>query len=122
MNIIKYYQDLLEVGEDERQRMDFVLSAIHEYKSSDGYRLAQDARLYYTGENPTINRYEKIVYDFKGMAHRDMYTANHKIASKFFGRVVDQEVSYLLGNGVTFGNEKTKDQLGPVVLHTEDVD
>ena len=60
MNIIKYYQDLLEVGEDERQRMNFVLSAIHEYKSSDGYRLAQDARMYYTGENPTINRYEKI--------------------------------------------------------------
>ena len=110
---IKYYQDLLEVGEDERQRMNFVLSAIHEYKSSDGYRLAQDARLYYTGENPTINRYEKIIYDFRGMAHRDMYTANHKIASKFFGRVVDQEVSYLLGNGITFGNEKTKDQLCP---------
>ena len=79
MSDIKYYQDLLEVGEDERQRMNFVLSAIHEYKSSDGYRLAQDARMYYTGENPTINRYEKIVYDFKGMAHRDMYTANHKI-------------------------------------------
>lgn len=111
MNIIKYYQDLLEVGEDERQRMNFVLSAIHEYKSSDGYRLAQDARMYYTGENPTINRYEKIVYDFKGMAHRDMYTANHKIASKFFGRVVDQEVSYLLGNGITFSEDSTKDKL-----------
>lgn len=42
-----------------------------------------DAKLYYWGENPTINRYEKMVYDLEGKAHPDMYTANHKIASKF---------------------------------------
>lgn len=93
--------------------MAFVQSAIREYKSSNSYRLAQDARLYYTGENPTINRYEKIIYDFQGRAHRDMYTANHKIASKFFGLVVDQEVSYLLGNGISFANENTKEKLCP---------
>lgn len=93
--------------------MAFVQSAIREYKSSNSYRLAQDARLYYTGENPTINRYEKIIYDFQGRAHRDMYTANHKIASKFFGLVVDQEVSYLLGNGISFANKKTKEKLCP---------
>ena len=93
--------------------MAFVLSAIREYKSSNSYRLAQDARLYYTGENPTINRYEKIIYDFQGRAHRDMYTANHKIASKFFGMVVDQEVSYLLGNGISFANKNTKEKLCP---------
>lgn len=93
--------------------MAFVQSAIREYKSSNSYRLAQDARLYYTGENPTINRYEKIIYDFQGRAHRDMYTANHKIASKFFGMVVDQEVSYLLGNGISFANESTKEKLCP---------
>lgn len=93
--------------------MAFVQSAIREYKSSNSYRLAQDARLYYTGENPTINRYEKIIYDFQGRAHRDMYTANHKIASKFFGFVVDQEVSYLLGNGISFANKNTKEKLCP---------
>lgn len=93
--------------------MAFVQNAIREYKSSNSYRLAQDARLYYTGENPTINRYEKIIYDFQGRAHRDMYTANHKIASKFFGMVVDQEVSYLLGNGISFANKNTKEKLCP---------
>lgn len=93
--------------------MAFIQRAIREYKSSNSYRLAQDARLYYTGENPTINRYEKIIYDFQGRAHRDMYTASHKIASKFFGRVVDQEVSYLLGNGISFTNETTKEKLCP---------
>lgn len=70
-----------------------------------------DAKLYYWGENPTINRYEKMVYDLEGKAHPDMYTANHKIASKFFGFVVDQEVSYLLGNGVAFNSEATKKAL-----------
>ena len=52
------------------------------------------------------------MYDLQGKAHADMYTANHKIASKFFGLVVDQECSYLLGNGVTFEQENTKDRLG----------
>lgn len=48
----------------------------------------------------------------QGKAHRDMWTANHKIASKFFGIAVDQEASYLLGNGVSFKGKATKDKLG----------
>lgn len=67
--------------------------------------------MYYDGENPTINRYEKILYDMQGKAHRDMWTANHKIASRFFGFAVDQETSYLLGNGVSWGNDTTADKL-----------
>ena len=72
-----------------------------------------DAEAYYDGLNPTINRYEKIIYDMQGRAHKDMWTANHKLASRFFGVVVDQEVSYLLGNGVTFAEESTKKKLCP---------
>ena len=106
------YQDLLEVGQDEKARMEFVCAAINAHRSTDLYTQAQDAELYYEGENPTINRYEKILYDLQGRAHRDMYTANHKIASKFFGFVVDQECSYLLGNGVTFEQDSTNDRLG----------
>lgn len=109
---MKTYQDLLDVGLDEQKRMDFVLACINEHKTSKRYRLACDAALYYNGENPTINRYEKLLYDFQGRAHVDLFSANHKIASKFFGFVVDQEVSYLLGNGVTFGNDRTKESLG----------
>ncbi len=47
----------------------------------------------------------------QGKAHADMWTANHKLASRFFGMAVDQEVSYLLGNGVTFANEDTSKKL-----------
>jgi hypothetical protein len=106
------YQDLLAVGEDEKARMDFIRRAINEHEGSKAYRMAVDAELYFKGENPTINRYEKIIYDMQGRAHRDMYTANHKIASSFFGFDVRQEVSYLLGNGATFQEDATKDKLG----------
>lgn len=73
--------------------------------------MAVDAESYYDGLNPTINRYEKILYDMQGRAHKDMWTANHKLASRFFGMAVDQEVSYLLGNGVTFADETTSKKL-----------
>ena len=109
---MKTYQDLLDVGEDEKQRIDFIRQAINEHKGSKAYKMAVDAELYFKGENPTINRYEKIIYDMQGRAHRNMYTANHKIASSFFGFDVRQEVSYLLGNGVTFQEDATKDKLG----------
>lgn len=106
------YQDLLDVGKEEKARMDFIQQAINEHKGSKAYQMAVNAELYFKGENPTINRYEKIIYDMQGRAHRDMYTANHKIASSFFGFDVRQEVSYLLGNGVTFQDDTTKDKLG----------
>ena len=106
------YQDLIAMGTDKKKRISFILSAISEHKNSKAYRMAVDAELYFNGENPTINRYEKIIYDLQGRAHRDMYTANHKIASSFFGFNVRQEVSYLLGNGVTFQNSATKEKLG----------
>lgn len=106
------YQDLISVGAEEKARMDFIRQAINEHKGSRAYQMVVDAELYFKGENPTINRYEKIIYDMQGRAHRDMYTANHKIASSFFGFDVRQEVSYLLGNGVTFQDDATKDRLG----------
>ena len=107
------YNDLLEIGENEKERIDFIRQAINEHCSSDRYKTAVDAELYYDGLNPTINRYEKIIYDMQGRAHTDMWTANHKLASRFFGMAVDQEVSYLLGNGITFADESTKKKLCP---------
>ena len=109
---MKTYQDLQECGEDEAARIAFIRGAIADHKNSAIYKTAVDARLYYDGENPSINHYEKLLYDMQGRAHQDMYTANHKIASPFFGFVVNQEVSYLLGNGVTFQEESNKKKLG----------
>lgn len=47
----------------------------------------------------------------QGRSHTDRWTANHKLASRFFGVSVDQEVSYLLGNGITFADATTKKKL-----------
>ena len=109
---IKTYNDLLEIGENERDRMDFVLSAIQEHKQSEAYRIARDAELYASGRNATIMNYQKLLYTLTGKAVPDNYTANHKCASGFFKRFVTQEAAYLLGNGITFENDTTKDKLG----------
>ena len=109
---IKTYQDLLEIGENEKQRMDFVLSAIREHKASEAYRIAKDAELYASGRNATIMNYQKLLYTLTGKAVPDNYSANHKCASGFFKRFVTQEAAYLLGNGITFEKDDTKDKLG----------
>ena len=108
---MKTYQDLLAVSGSEQGRVAFLRAAISEHRASPAYAMAIDAQLYYDGLNPTINRYEKLLYDLQGRAHADLWTANHKLASRFFGLAVDQEVSYLLGNGVTFGREDTPKRL-----------
>lgn len=110
---MKTYQDFLEASaKSEREKLDFLLAAINDHKAGTLYKTAEAANLYYMGENPTINRYEKILYDMQGKAHKDMWSANHKIASQFFQRTVDQSTGYLLGNGVTFKKTSTKDKLG----------
>ena len=106
------YEDWLTCGEDENKRVDFILNAIAEHQGSDAYKAAVAAQKYYDGENPSIMNYEKIIYDMKGQAHQDMWSANHKIASQFFGFSVDQEMAYLLGNGVRFADKATKKKLG----------
>lgn len=106
------YQDLLAVGQSEAARVDFILGAIAEHQQSPAYRLAQDAEAYYHGENPTIMRYEKLIYDTLGKVHRNDASPNHKIASGFLKFAIRQKVSYLLGKGISFGNDKTKPKLG----------
>lgn len=107
------YNDLLEIGENERDRMEFVLDAIKEHKGSELYKTAYDAELYYKHQNPTIMRYQKWVYNQFGQKVPDIWSPNNKIASNWYNYFTTQAVSYLLGNGVTFGKkEATKDKLG----------
>ena len=101
------------MGLVERDRMEFVLNAIREHKGSDLYKTAYDAELYYKHQNPTIMRYQKYVYNAFGAKVPDIWSPNNKIASNWYNYFTTQAVSYLLGNGVTFGKkEATKDKLG----------
>lgn len=106
------YQDLIAVGDDEQQRMDFVTDAVKSHKSTRLYTTARDAELYDRRLNVTINRYVKVIYDLAGNAYSDPFQASHKLASGFFSRFVNQETQYLLGDGVTFTDEDTKSKLG----------
>jgi SPP1 family phage portal protein len=109
---IKTYQDLLDIGENERERMQFVLSAINEHKQSEQYRVARDAELYYKHQNPTIMRFQKFVHNQFGNKVPDIWSANNKIASNWYNYFTTQGIQYLLGNGVSFSDDNTKDKLG----------
>ena len=106
------YNDLLEIGENERDRMEFVMDAIRDHKGSELYKTAYDAELYYKHQNPTIMRFQKWVYNMYGQKVPDIWSPNNKIASNWYNYFTTQAVSYLLGNGVTFKNESNKDKLG----------
>lgn len=109
---MRTYQDLTELGEQVEKRMEFVRQAISEHKSSDLYRTAQIADEYDRKQNRTIMQYQKLLYDATGRAIPDNISANYKLTSGFFNRFTTQQVQFLLGNGVTWGEEKTKDYLG----------
>lgn len=106
------YNDLVAIGERGESIKDFIISAIAEHKSTDEYKTAVDADLYMKTQNPTIMEYKKLLYTLSGEAVPDNYSANHKCASSFFKRFVTQENQYLLGNGVTFNDDATKERVG----------
>lgn len=110
---MKTYQDWEKVaGQSERERMEFVKAVINEHKASPVYRQAADGERYYAGQNTTIKRYEKFLFNAMGQAVPDTFSANHKLASRFFYRTVMQANSTLLGNGITWKNGKGDKALG----------
>lgn len=106
------YQDLLEAGQNETERINFCLKAIQAHKTSPEYKTANIARDYYKQENTTIRLYQKILYTITGEPKADRFSANHKCPSNFFKRFVVQHTQYLLGNGVSFSDDNIKKSLG----------
>lgn len=47
-----------------------------------------------------------------GKSHVDKYSANHKIYCRYYWYFITQSVQYLLGNGITFTSDGTKEKLG----------
>lgn len=109
---MKSYQDFLECGENEQARRSFILAAIADHKASRLYRDAVIAADYSSYRNTTIRRYQKVLHTVSGKAVPDTLSANYKMCSNFFNRFVVQENQYLLGNGVMFNEEGTKERLG----------
>lgn len=110
---MKTYQDWLQVASgSDVSRMEFVKSAISDHKSSSIYKKAVIGEDYFSGRNTTIRRYEKILYNAKGQAVPDYTSANHRIATRFFFRDVTQANAVLLGNGITWKDNKGGQALG----------
>lgn len=106
------YQDLIEQGENEQGRIDFVHGVINKHKQTAMYKMAAVADDYSKHKNTTILNYRKLLYTISGQAVPDNWSANYKIPSNFFGRFITQQTQFLLGNGVTWEDKGTGKRLG----------
>ena len=105
---MKTYEDLLNAS----NKMEFTKQAIDDYKVSGLFSEACTGYNYFRRRNTTILAYRKLLYKMSGEAVPDNFSANYKFCNGFFPIFVKQENSYLLGNGVTFNDDSTKDALG----------
>lgn len=106
------FQDLQKVGESDKDRMAFVKSVINKHKGTELYKMACVAEEYDRQQNRTIMLFRKLLYTVTGEAVPDNYSADYKLCSNFFDRLITQLNQYLLGNGCTWGDQKTKEKLG----------
>lgn len=109
---MKTYQDYLKAKEAGNV-LDFIKSAINEYKESQEYKIACDADEYERENNITIMEFMRYVCTMEGEKVVDFTAANNQIASNFLHRLVTQRVAYSLGNGISFASaEKVKGKDG----------
>lgn len=95
------YQDY-EKAVASGNKLDFIMQAIQEHKSSKDYLTAVTADTYDQEKNKTINEYVKMMFTLTGMKVKDFTASNAKLASNFFNRLSTQKCTYSLGNGVSF--------------------
>lgn len=107
------YEDLLTArASGEGAVIELIEAAVREHAGSDLYRTAADAVLYDRHRNPTIEKYQKFLWTVSGQKVPDFISANWKTKNGLFPYFVIQESTHLLGNGVTFREEGTKERLG----------
>lgn len=106
------YQDMQKALSSGTKIADFIKGAIEKHKGSDEYLTAYVADCYNKHQNLTIMQYQKFLYTASGKAMPDNYSANYKLRTNIFKRLVKQQNQFLLGNGVKWGDEKTKEVLG----------
>lgn len=108
------YQDYLEIKDtgSESQLIQFVMNAINSHKRSDEYKNAVVADEYFRHRNRTIVEFQKVLYKVTGEVVPDNYSANYKLSSNYLFQFTVQLNQYLLGNGVSWGNDQTAKRLG----------
>lgn len=109
---MKTYQDLEAVGENLLLKGAFCKTAIDEFMMSKEYAEAKAGEEYYNKHNTTIEQFQKYLYTLSGRRVKDIFSANYKLKTLFFRRLVTQQVQYVLGNGVNFNEPENKPKLG----------
>ena len=84
----------------------FIGKAIADHIGSDTYKVAKEADLYDHQLNTTIHDYVKTIFSLTGTPIEDFTASNNRLASNFFHRLNTQRCMYLLGNGVSFTENK----------------
>ena len=106
------YQDMEKKMEHGTKIVDFIKSAIEKHKGTPEYVMASVADAYNRHRNLTIMQYQKFLYLASGKAVVDNYSANYKLRTNMFNRLVRQQNQYLLGNGVKWDKKETANKLG----------
>ena len=96
------YQDF----ESEKDVLTGISNAISHHLHSDVYKMAKSADAYDRQQNETIYNYVKTIFTMTGAPVEDFTASNNKIACNFFHRLNTQRNTYLLGNGVSFTDNK----------------
>ena len=94
------YQDLIDIGSNEQDRINFVYNAIGQHKNSKEYKTALIADDYDRQLNTTTIAFQKTIVDITGRMVPDYYSPSHKMCSNFYNRLTTQRVQYSLSNGV----------------------
>lgn len=97
------YEDLTAIQSD-RERALFCQKVVKEHMSTEAYRVALDADMYYKKHNATIENFKKWLYTLAGNRVEDIISANFKLETLFFRNDVIQKTSYILGKGVQITN------------------
>lgn len=84
----------------------FMAEAISIHQRSEIYEIAKSADNYDKQKNETIYNYVQMIFNLTGTPIEDFTASNNKIASNFFHRLNTQRCVYLLGNGVSFSDNK----------------
>ena len=84
-------------------------SYIESFESSERRKKMKYGEDYYRSENTEIMNRKKLIYmendEGEPIEMEDPYKANNKLPSGFFKILVDQKISYLLGNNLTLETE-----------------
>lgn len=109
---MKTYQDFMEVMSNDSAKGKFCRTAVDEFRASTEYAQALDGERYYAKHNTTIEKFQKMLYTVSGAQVPDIFSADYRLKTLFFRRLVIQQTQYLLGNGAVFKKSDTKNKLG----------